>query len=361
MQDPPLPTFAPTSNAQLDGLLDTIREELFIPARLPRGHARLMYSVKGHKVLAEEPVVVTVGGQEIALKPKLREVPVPVKMFTRCLEAMKTPEDLDVLPALVRGFAQAKRPLREGQLEKMARLINMNGRIDLLVHFTRSASKETGFVFRRPLAREFMRGLKMQSALPHKADALKGLRFGEQLLNLLGEPHAKHDPNARLKRDPVVVGTLLAMFAATSVRFNRGADHKGSALDYTHRLKNCWKDVEWHPNLNPRDATSAWRAKNAVLDYIPVLEGLVTARSVLASESVIPFLESESAKLNEHLTTWKDFLDKHTPAGTKCYGAHSYREVVNTMASRLAAQGPEPGEDSDAPEAPGEAGQSGSV
>ena len=331
----------PTSNVQLDGLLDTIREELFIPARLPDKHIRLVYSKKGRKILADEPMVVAVGGQDIELKPKDRALPVRLKMFTQCLDAMTTPEDLDALPDLVNGFAQSKRKLRNGQLEKMARLINMRGRIDLLMHFTRTASKETGFVFHRALAREFMRGLKMQSALPRKDDALKGLRYGEQLLNMLGEPRAKQNPDARLKRDPVVVGTLLAMFAATAVRFNNGVDHKDTTLDYTHRLKACWKDVEWNQSLDAQGPSSSWRAKNAVLDYIPVLEGLVTARRLLADKTVMPFLESESARLNEHLTVWKDFLDEHTPTGAKKhYGAHSYREVVDDMARRLTAQKP---------------------
>lgn len=331
----------PTSNAQLDGLLATIREELFIPARLPDKHVRLVYSEKGRKILADEPMVVTVGGQDVELKPKARVLPVPLTMFNQCLDAMTTAEDLDALPGLVNGFAQSKRKLRDGQLEKMARLINMRGRIDLLMHFTRSASKETGFVFHRALAREFMRGLKMQSALPRKDDALKGLHYGEQLLNMLGEPSAKQNPNARLKRDPVVVGTLLAMFAATAVRFNNGVDHKDTALDYTHRLKACWKDVEWNANLDAHDPSSSWRAKNAVLDYMPVFEGLVTARSLLADQTVNAFLESESARLNDHLATWKAFLDEHTPVGAKKhYGAHSYREVVDDMARRLAAQEP---------------------
>jgi len=293
-----------------------------------------MHRKKNQYILSEEPVIVDVAGEEIQLEPKSRVVPIPVKTFTTCLDLMKTPADLDAIPDLIQGFHKANRRIRECQFEKMARLINMNGRIDLLMQLARNAGDDSGFKFTLNVAREFMRGIKVQNLLPAKEEAVKALRNAETLLNILGEPHMKVDPDARLKRDPVVVGTALSMFANTSVRFNDGKDYGDYTFHYSQRLQRCWDAVEWEQELEKGDRKSVWRAKHAVLNYIPVLEGLVKARDILAGTKVTAWIEAESAKLNNAVGEWRQFLDENAP-GKKQYGSHSYKEVAERLASEL--------------------------
>ncbi|KAF8543231.1 hypothetical protein BDD12DRAFT_243103 [Trichophaea hybrida] len=297
-------------------------------------HKTLMHRKKNQYILSEEPVIVDIAGEEIQLEPKSRVVPIPVKTFTTCLDLMKTPQDLDAIPGLVQGFHKANRNIRERQFEKMTRLINMSGRIDLLMRLARNAGNDSGFKFTQNVAREFMRGIRIQSLLPAKEEALKALRNSETLLNILGEPQMKMDPDARLKRDPVVVGTVLSMFANTSVRFNDGSDYKGYTFHYLQRLQKCWDAVEWEQNLKDGDRKSVWRVSHAVLNYIPVLEGLVKARDILTGTKVTPWVEAESAKLNNAIGEWRRFLDENAP-GKKPYGAHSYKEVAERLAKEL--------------------------
>ncbi|KAA8900585.1 hypothetical protein FN846DRAFT_958700 [Sphaerosporella brunnea] len=257
------------------------------------------------------------GSPPIVLKPKTRDVPIPVSLFGDAMRLMKEPSDLDAIPGLVLGFAQANRRIREEQAAKMARLINLHGRFDLIMAIARGAG-ENGFKFNRETAREFMRGVRIQNLLPDRENALKSLKHAEQLLNCLGEPTMKVDPDARLKRDPVVVGTVLAMFASACARFHEGKDYgkKGGLPDgtdgytrhYTQRLKNVWEFVEWEQNLVQGDRASLYRAKYAVLDYIPVLEGLFTAREILQGSDLSPWIEAESAKLNNAIAGWRKFI-----------------------------------------------------
>jgi hypothetical protein len=341
----PLPTFQPTSNPELDSLLDLIRNELFIPTHLLKRHKILQTRQKNHAILQEEPVTVDMpGSPPITLTPKKREIPVPVTLFGKALRLMKEPSDLDAIPGLVLGFAQANRRIRDEQAEKMARVLNLNGRIDLLMAMARGAG-ENGFKFTRPTAREFMRGVRIQNSLPDRKTALKGLKNAEQLLNCLGEPTMKVDPDARLKRDPVVVGTVLAMFASTSIRFNNGKDYgkkgglpggiDGYTRHYTQRLQATWGDVEWELNLQKGQRESVWRAKYAVLDYIPVLEGLLNARQILTGSDLSPWIEAESAKLNNTIAGWKQFLAEEAGGDRSLLGVHSYKEVVEKLAQQL--------------------------
>jgi len=332
----PLPTFEPTSNPELDTLINTIRNELFIPSHLLRRYRHLQLRKKNHYVLEEEPLSVDVSGQEIQLLPKGREVPIPVKTFNDCLDLMATPSDLSAIPGLLLGFSQANRPVRDRNLEKVARLINMNGRIDLLMDIARGAG-ENGFKFTRPTAREFMRGIKIQNSLPSKKSAVKALKNAQALLNFLGEPRMKKKPDERLKRDPVVVGTALAMFANTSKKFNDGKDYEGLTRQHIERLQNCWDAVEWEHDLKADDKSAVWRAKHAVLNYIPVLEGLILARDILAGSDFTPWIEAESAKLNNAVGGWMKFLEEKV-GEQKPYGPHSYREAVERLEKELQAE-----------------------
>lgn len=296
-----------------------------------------MHRKKNHPILEEEPLIVDVKGTPVELKPKSRVVPIPVKTFSTALDLMKTPADMDAIPGLVMGFSDANSRIRDAQFEKMAREVNMNGRIDILMKLARGAGSN-GFKFSRNVAREFMRGLKIQNSLPDKTIAIKALKNAETLLNLLGEARMKVNPDERLKRDPVVVGTLLSLFASTSSRFSGGKDYEGFTLMYAKRLQSCWEAVEWDQALVAGDKKSLWRAKFAVLNYKPVLEGLFQARDILQGSDIMPWVESESAKLNGTIGEWMKFLEENSDGENKMYGMHSYKEVAEKLAKELGVE-----------------------
>jgi len=336
----PLPTFAATSNPELDTLISMIRDELFIPSHLSQRYNTLQRRKRNHYVLDEEPLTVDVSGVPVTLKPKMTQTPVPVKLFTRALGLMQKPSDLDAIPGLVLGFAQAKRRIKEEQAEKLARLCNAHGRTDILMKLAHGAG-DNGFLFTRPAAREFIRGLRMVGMLPDKKTNLKAVKDAEALINYLGEPLMRVGRGERLGRDPVVVGTMLSIVAGAAKKWNEGEDYNQKTRQWVHKLQACWKDVEWQPNLGAKktgDRSPVHRAKNAVLDYLPVLEGLITARDMLRGTDQSAWLESQSAKLNDTVAEWKKFLDENF-VGEQLWNVSAYKKVAEKLAQEKEWEG----------------------
>ncbi|KAI5791821.1 hypothetical protein EDC01DRAFT_728412 [Geopyxis carbonaria] len=311
----PLPTFNPTSNPELDAKLQFIREEHFIPSHLLQRHRNLIYRKKNHSILNEEPLNVEVSGTPITLLPKERQVSVPLKAVSQAMSLMKEPTDLDALPGLIEGFAQTKMSLRPAQLEKMARILTLSCRWDLIMKIARGAKTYPhGFKFTTPVAREFMRGLRIRNQLPVKNEVIKSICDGEELLQMFGSTQYKKDPTLRLGRDPVIVGTLLAMVSSRDIRFYDGKDETGIIKKCVYRLQEAWKGVVLDLGLVNGNTKSIDTAKEALVDYTPVSEGMKEAQSILAGSDLESWLMTESKKLDDALKSWNSFLEDQNRA-----------------------------------------------
>lgn len=314
-----LPVFTPSSSSELDKELRVFRETLVIPKHLSRYDRNRVFREKYHLKLRLYPVTMMISEEPVTLRPIVggtkwygrRDV-------IRVLNRMVTPEDLDNLPPFLLGLRQIKCGLSEGQKQKIARTCSLKGRIDVLMTIARDP-KWYGFLFTRQAAREFMRGLLVEQSIPGKRNATMGaLKHADELMAVFANTGVKVDPKMRLKRDPVIIGTALSLFADTSITYGQGVDVKGRTLDLCVFLKDeCWKDVEWDqwtPETLPdghKARVAVHKIKEAVLDYTPVLEGLLGAKELLKGSEVDAWLESESEKLAGKLAKWGDFVKQN--------------------------------------------------
>ena len=57
----------------------------------------------------------------------------------------------------------------------------------------------------------------------------------------------------------------------------------------------------------------------------------VVDHKVLVGHDLLPWIEAESAKLNNKVGEWKKFMEANQEAGKKKYGLHSYKEVAERL------------------------------
>lgn len=318
----PIPKFSPTSNPELDSHLDNIRQESFIPFHLPQYYYRLMYRRSRHAHL-NDPHTIDVEGKPYELRPKQVQPGPSIKKFTHALSLMKEASEFEVLPELIRGYYQSRRPLRPDILEKVARLANKSGAQNVLMKIAKNA-EDIGFKFSRTLAREIMAGLRLQQLRPEMELTLKAFGNAKKLLNIVGRRELCVEKEKRLSEDPVVVGTVLSIAADTYLRFGNEENHRESTKNMALKLKACWEDVEWNVELHEANAEDRmigkqqvmrdyYMVKNMIRQYTPVLEGMLQAKSVLASSELSPWLEEESERLAALIAGWGEFIERNTP------------------------------------------------
>lgn len=321
----PVPKFNPTSSPELDALLEKLRNEKFMPSYLSQLHYRLVHRKSNHTQLLNDPITVEIEGEPFKLVPGAGEHGTPGKKFVEALNLMKEPSDFDVIPELIRGchdMSTGARQLGRAKTEKMARLLGRAGRTDILMQIARDA-KRLFFRFTAPLAGIFMRGLrqKQKQALEERG-AMAVLAQTRILLNLIGKREICVDKKNRLNEDNEILGTVLSMFAEFSLKYGNGKDHEGSVEEFTLKLKSVWtgpKAVILKSLGDDTDLIKLRRyvhiAKNLVIAWEPVLEGLLQAKSILAGSELSPWLEETSEELAGNIADWGEFVETNTSVG----------------------------------------------
>jgi hypothetical protein len=244
--------------------------------------------------------------------------------------------DCDIIPGLIEGFAQAGRKLRPGQLEKTARVIVMNGRIDLIHKLVGLAGETSGWRFNLQTARECMRGAKVYNmAAGNKKQALKAVKVVEKLMWAFGRNNKVAVMRSTLQNDPIINGLALSINTSTSIRFYNGKDDAGQVATMIKKLQHHWERAEGFLEKNLGDMEAKERAIYAgknLRDWLPVLEGLFQARDILRGTEYISWIEEKSAVVNEKVVEWKAIIEE---AGMKPIGYHSYKRVAEELKARL--------------------------
>ncbi len=142
-----LPTFTPTSDAELDTILSTFRSKVFVPSHLLKRHRDLVYRKRHRPLLNVEPITVMIGAEEVPLEPldHLSSEPNMRREFSRMLSLMKEAKDWNSLPGFLAGCHTAKRKVDARLLEKMVRKANEAGRQRTVMECIRR-SDTTGFI-----------------------------------------------------------------------------------------------------------------------------------------------------------------------------------------------------------------------
>lgn len=319
----PVPKFGPTSNPELDALLENLRNDHFMPVRLMQHDFRLVYLEVNRLRLISNPLTVNIGGENFTLTPKSVPPGVPRKKLVRALGLMKEPSDFDVIPELLRGYNEmsaGQSQLGQVVAERMARLVGQAGRTDILMHIARNADKLL-FKFTASTARMFVRGLylKQKRALEERG-VLAVLANTNDLLILIGKREICMDQEKRLNQDDVILGVVLAMFTDFSLKYRSGKDHEETTKGYTLKLKSAWAGPEPIKLNGAEDGASlaqvkesVYRAKSQVSTWEPVLEGLLQAKSILKGSELSPWLEETSEELAGDIARWGEFIEKNSP------------------------------------------------
>ncbi|KAH0551394.1 hypothetical protein GP486_007391 [Trichoglossum hirsutum] len=306
-----LHTFRPTSSPELDGLLNSFRDNIFIPSHLPKRYRDVIYKTKSNPLLSPdaEPKFVDIpcgNGESIKyrLTPIDRLKDEPASRMRELLDLMKVPGDFDVIPPFLEGLHHARRKLTKSDLEKTARRANVAGRHDIILECARRV-KTTGFILKHlPVAREAIRGPYLQAKRGNSSEVKKALSQAEQIIELLESPaHTKGkrveptDPRAQ----PDIIGVVLAIAAIQASKHNGGSDIDGKVAMYANRMRGTWvnSDLMVQPPQGQRRKNQDFNQK--LMAWVPVLDGLRLAMDVLGAESaegvwfseVIPQIEGE--------------------------------------------------------------------
>lgn len=324
-----------STSSELDSVLSTFREDVFLPAHLTRTHRKRVFNRKIATKLEEEPVKVDVSGEEFRLRhvEKTRQ-PDSVKGLFQAVSLMKDKKDWDNLPIIFEGMKTAGRKYKLHHLEKLVRKAGMAGRQDAILECARRVSK-TDFVLRdASLVRQVMWWIQYK-AVSNDWDAKntqRALSIAEQISVLLEDPiHSgsrtiQSPDDARVR--PEVVGILLELAAANAKQ--NGSDADGKVQLYAERLINIMRDGRTWDNALPKE--DGWEGRNHWLRYATaILYGLKIAPEVLADAKLQKELKALGSKLQNVVARERKILATEIPEGAAPLGVWSYNKLVGAQ------------------------------
>ncbi|KAG0643195.1 hypothetical protein HOY80DRAFT_947173 [Tuber brumale] len=366
----PLPQFKPTVDLELGKKLSKFRQELVVPSHLLFEHKKMIRQERNHAKLLNEPFFVEIGDEKIQLLPNTRRLGyLGAREVTDIIKAMSNPNEIDnILPFLL-GLRQAGVLLKEGQKQKIIRACNLRGRVDLIIRIVKNV-KKYNFYLTKPIARECMRSTLVEQAVPDKEFSASAVQHANLFMKLFVNTAIKVDPAERLKRDPVVVGTALGVFADNYLRYNDKVDFEGETEKLCRLLKDqCWDQVEWecpvpmehelpivnreqhvnnlltehespvpmkHKGPTANRKRHGYNLLGAVVDYTPVLEGLLGAKDLLVGvRDLYPWLSEQSERLAERIAEWKQHAPlKDIVSGSPRLSIDNYRAAAELIQQR---------------------------
>lgn len=280
-----LPTFKETSSPDLNDILASFRNAVFVPSHLLKLQKDYIYKAKYKPMLESQAIYAEIGDEKIQLRhiDKLRDMPNIRGSINRMLDLMEKTGDWSNLPACLEGLQTAKALLANAILEKIARRANESGRQDVVMDCIRRASKTNYVLKNRDVVREVMLGahLRAQQAGWEEVPTRKALAQAEQVAELLEDPAhtggskvGKTDPRAQ----PDIIGIVLELAGVRASRHLSGKDEDGKVLAYAERLIATWgnADVRLNRSLDANKTLSMW---------VPAWHGLKLAAEILEPES----------------------------------------------------------------------------
>jgi hypothetical protein len=287
-----VPTFTESSSPELQDLLSTVRETVFLPAHLSKPHQALIFGTRHRKVLEDDPVTVEISGEDFRLKhiDRTKDQPGTVEGLLKLVSLMKEKKDWDNLPIFLEGLKIAGRKLKPRYWEKLVRKAGQADQQNTILECARRASR-TGFVLKDlNLVREVMwwTQYKALSAGWTAQSTKKALTMAEQIADLLEDK--KHcggtflsasNPRAR----PEVVGVLLQL-AAAHAKLSNGKDDDGKVEIYSRRLLGT---LARKANLREGlpEGRELWTSNALLCNITPIVYGMRVAAEILGPESEV--------------------------------------------------------------------------
>ncbi|KAI9789506.1 MAG: hypothetical protein M1835_001628 [Candelina submexicana] len=320
-----LPSFTETSSSELNNLLSTFRNTVFLPSHLVQRQKDTIYKLKYKPMLESEAFDTEIGDEKIQLQHinPLTDKPNISKSLVRILDLMGESNDWSNLPAFLEGLRTAKARLSSAQLEKIARKANQAARQDVVMDCIRRVGK-TNFVLKdQNVVREVVLGahLRAQQGNWEELSTRKALAQAEQTVELLEDPaHSgghkvrEEDPRAQ----PDIIGIVLDLAAIRASRHLFGKDEDGKVLMYAERLMATWGNADF--------SSETWYdANHKLVMWAPAWHGLKLVTDVLEPRSRISEqIKSSLRDLEKILALAKDMVASEAPTGKERRGLQFY-------------------------------------
>ncbi|KAL1644458.1 hypothetical protein SLS58_004372 [Diplodia intermedia] len=326
-----LPTFEPSSNEELDALLDRARRHIIVPAHLNPEQKRLVYREKHRARLspdAPEPVWSAVAGVDVALEHIDRHSDIPSRwhVFSNALRLAETPADWENVGRLIEGLADAGVPMTQMWVQKFVREAAIKGMMHVVLRALQRAERTDVRLGSRETVSRVMwavRGIAANNGWG-EIETDRALRYAQLVVELMESEEHVGGPKRRvpqlgdLRTLPFVIATPLELAAARALRYTEGADKDGMVQLYAERLCANLKNFGLQESVPQKGKSTN---KNAAEGYgkvsgrygrfleatdklrrlIPVWHGLVLAQRVLKPKNLMPLADIETYRLLQEL------------------------------------------------------------
>ncbi|KAB8274104.1 hypothetical protein BDV30DRAFT_209788 [Aspergillus minisclerotigenes] len=303
-----IPTFSPTSSAELDQALNRFREELFIPFGLGTQQRRLMFRQKYADRLEEEPVSVSVGEDEepFLLRPMDPQSRPTKKEIVDVVTLMQTTKDWQNLIPFLSGLRMSHRVIKSDRWEWLVRRAGQADALGIILEAAKQ-SERTGLRLNNVdiVQRIFFElHRKAQRGEFKDPEVSKAFTLAKQFVSLMEAPeHIEHNLQLDPKRKPFVIGTLLELSAARAINELGGNDEGDLVRSYAQRLLGSWSFGNFS-----RD-TKNWHEVDHVLqEIVPIYNGMKLALKVNGisnDKSVAPGLKTRVNELGTLIANQK--------------------------------------------------------
>jgi len=310
-----VPSFNSTSRAELDDLLLSWREKVFVPAALQEHHRRLVYKPSRHQTLTNDPgVTVTMDDdEEIKLQPaNFYDKPNKRESIRELLHELgSTNEDAawNNLAPFLTGLRMSKYDLPIYFYEKVTRKACEVGKERIILTCAERA-EETGFTLKKKgVARELMLGLHTRAA-QHKftgPELESAARRAEKIVRMLeNELHGaerlqqdEEDP----RKDALVISVLAEIAAAKALNAEGSVDHAANYATKMLHLSNEAANVGYAREVPARgkEDVRVRAEKNSELETLIPLQNAV--KMALSLDSI------QKSPLGKDLATHRKTID----------------------------------------------------
>ncbi|EAW12679.1 uncharacterized protein ACLA_011060 [Aspergillus clavatus NRRL 1] len=241
-----VPSFPPTSSAELDQALNRFREELFIPFGLNTEQRRLMFRQKYADKLEQEPVTVYVGESDepFHLRPMDPQSRPSKKEIKDVISLMKTKKDWQNLLPFLAGLRMSHRTIETERWEWLVRKAGEADALGIILECAKQTSRTGLRLNNVGIVQRIFFELHRKAQMGEFKDPAvsKALSLAKQFVALMEAPeHMERNIEQDPKRKPFVVGTLLELSAARAVNEFGGKDETGDVLTYAQRLLATWR------------------------------------------------------------------------------------------------------------------------
>ncbi|KAK2600323.1 hypothetical protein QQS21_004964 [Conoideocrella luteorostrata] len=241
--------FSETDNVDLNNVLNTIQENIILPAHLPEKQRRIVFDPKKRSYLEQNPIIIEVDGLEHKFSSidRFKGIENSKKALSRALDSMQTAEDWANLGTLLAGYKKAGIKLKANHWGKIVRLAGTRGQIYTIIECAKQSDK-TGLVLKSPevvtRVLAFVNN-KITESAGNATETKQALKWSELVLDLLQRP--EHAVSSQQTRDRLHFSRLvrgMTLFTrASAVSTGSASDRDTNLLrDEVALLTSLWEN-----------------------------------------------------------------------------------------------------------------------